>query len=104
MVSTGSGYWAHQRESHLAKLPDVGPAPHRPGHIVVPMPADTTPSTDYLAEVGRVAASIDPQQLEAMARGLAEVRDGGGRLFIIGVGGGAGHASHAVNDFRKICH
>jgi D-sedoheptulose 7-phosphate isomerase len=68
------------------------------------MPADTTASSDYLAEVGRVAAAIDPQQLEAMARGLAEVRDGGGRLFIVGVGGGAGHASHAVNDFRKICH
>ena len=31
------------------------------------------------------------------------VRDGGGRLFILGVGGSAGHASHAVNDFRKIC-
>ena len=39
-----------------------------------------------------------------MAFGLAQVRDGGGRLFIVGVGGGAGHASHAVNDFRKICH
>jgi D-sedoheptulose 7-phosphate isomerase len=38
-----------------------------------------------------------------MARGLAEVRAGGGRLFILGVGGGAGHASHAVNDFRKLC-
>ena len=35
--------------------------------------------------------------------GLARVRDGGGRLFILGVGGSAGHASHAVNDFRKIC-
>jgi D-sedoheptulose 7-phosphate isomerase len=68
------------------------------------MTAETSPSSDYLTEVGRVAAAIDPQQLEAMARGLAGVRDGGGRLFIIGVGGGAGHASHAVNDFRKICH
>ena len=38
-----------------------------------------------------------------MARGLAELRDRGGRLFILGVGGGAGHASHAVNDFRKLC-
>ena len=38
-----------------------------------------------------------------MARGLAEVRERGGRLFILGVGGGAGHASHAVNDFRKLC-
>jgi D-sedoheptulose 7-phosphate isomerase len=38
-----------------------------------------------------------------MALGLAELRDRGGRLFILGVGGGAGHASHAVNDFRKLC-
>jgi D-sedoheptulose 7-phosphate isomerase len=63
-----------------------------------------SPSVSYLAEVARVAAALDPDQLEAMAIGLAGVRDGGGRLFIIGVGGGAGHASHAVNDFRKICH
>jgi D-sedoheptulose 7-phosphate isomerase len=38
-----------------------------------------------------------------VAAGLARVRDGGGRLFVLGVGGSAGHASHAVNDFRKIC-
>jgi len=38
-----------------------------------------------------------------MAQGLAAVRERGGRLFILGVGGGAGHASHAVNDFRKLC-
>jgi D-sedoheptulose 7-phosphate isomerase len=40
--------------------------------------------------------------VDAIARGLAAVRDRGGRLFILGVGGGAGHASHAVNDFRKL--
>jgi D-sedoheptulose 7-phosphate isomerase len=38
-----------------------------------------------------------------MATGLASVREGGGRLFILGVGGSAGHAGHAVNDFRKLC-
>src|SRR6266404_3547028 len=38
-----------------------------------------------------------------MATGLAAMRERGGRLFVIGVGGGAGHASHAVNDFRKLC-
>jgi D-sedoheptulose 7-phosphate isomerase len=64
----------------------------------------TTPSSTYLDEVLRVTAALDPAQLEAVALGLAAVRDGGGRLFVIGVGGGAGHASHAVNDFRKICH
>jgi D-sedoheptulose 7-phosphate isomerase len=61
-------------------------------------------SARYLDEIRRVAAALDAGELEAMAEGLAQVRDGGGRLFIIGVGGGAGHASHAVNDFRKICH
>ena len=39
-----------------------------------------------------------------MAEGLAAVRERGGRRFIVGVGGGAGHASHAVNDYRKLCH
>src|SRR5437899_5707485 len=38
-----------------------------------------------------------------MASGLGHVRDAGGRLFILGVGGSAGHAGHAVNDFRKLC-
>ncbi len=39
----------------------------------------------------------------ASPSGLAAVRERGGRLFILGVGGSAGHASHAVNDFRKLC-
>jgi D-sedoheptulose 7-phosphate isomerase len=47
--------------------------------------------------------SLDAAELDALARGLGSARDGGGRLFILGVGGSAGHASHAVNDFRKIC-
>jgi D-sedoheptulose 7-phosphate isomerase len=41
--------------------------------------------------------------MDQMVSGLAAVRERGGRLFILGVGGGAGHASHAVNDFRKLC-
>ena len=57
----------------------------------------------YLAAVADLAGAIDPVQLDEMARGIAEVRERGGRLFILGVGGGAGHASHAVNDFRKLC-
>jgi D-sedoheptulose 7-phosphate isomerase len=57
----------------------------------------------YLAAVAQIAAGIDGRQIDALARGLATVRDRGGRLFILGVGGGAGHASHAVNDFRKLC-
>ena len=57
----------------------------------------------YFDAVGEIAAAIDAGQVDAMARGLAAVRERGGRLFILGVGGGAGHASHAVNDFRKLC-
>ena len=60
-------------------------------------------SVIYLAAVADLARAIDPARLDAMAQGLAGVRDRGGRLFILGVGGGAGHASHAVNDFRKLC-
>jgi D-sedoheptulose 7-phosphate isomerase len=63
-----------------------------------------SPAAAYLDEAAAVAAALDPATLEAMAQGIAAIRDGGGRLFILGVGGGAGHASHAVNDFRKICH
>jgi D-sedoheptulose 7-phosphate isomerase len=58
----------------------------------------------YLDEVAEIAASISRDDMERMAAGIAAVRERGGRLFIIGVGGGAGHASHAVNDFRKIAH
>jgi D-sedoheptulose 7-phosphate isomerase len=57
----------------------------------------------YLGAVATVAAAIDGEQIDAIARGLSVVRERGGRLFILGVGGGAGHASHAVNDFRKLC-
>ena len=58
----------------------------------------------FLDEVAQIAGQLAVGEIEAMATGLAAVRERGGRLFILGVGGGAGHASHAVNDFRKICH
>ncbi len=57
----------------------------------------------YLAEAIEIIQAFDAAQIDAMAAGLAAVREAGGRLFILGVGGGAGHAGHAVNDFRKIC-
>lgn len=60
-------------------------------------------SVSYLAAAAELARTIDPLQVDAMALGLLAVRERGGRLFILGVGGGAGHASHAVNDFRKLC-
>lgn len=57
----------------------------------------------FLEETVRAVQGIDTNAVEKLAEGLAAVRDAGGRLFILGVGGSAGHASHAVNDFRKIC-
>jgi len=60
-------------------------------------------SSTYLAETRSILEAIDPGDIEALAAALAAVRAGGGRLFILGVGGSAGHAGHAVNDFRKIC-
>ena len=50
----------------------------------------------YLASAAELAGTIDAAAVDEMARGLATLRDRGGRLFIVGVGGGAGHASHAV--------
>src|SRR5439155_26303602 len=57
----------------------------------------------YLQEVRQVVDELNADTLEAMAELLAKVRDRGGGFFILGVGGSAANASHAVNDFRKIC-
>ena len=57
----------------------------------------------FFEAVARATAAIDRSSVEATAQALATIRERGGRLFIIGVGGSAGHASHATNDFRKIC-
>src|ERR1700748_3667783 len=56
----------------------------------------------FLAEVSEIAARLDADTIERVATLLAGARDKGGRLFILGVGGSAGNASHAVNDFRKL--
>ena len=56
----------------------------------------------YLAESVQIAQQIDGAAIEKMVALLVAIRKRGGRLFILGVGGGAGHASHAVNDFRKL--
>jgi D-sedoheptulose 7-phosphate isomerase len=56
----------------------------------------------YLSEATQILAKLDQPTIGRMVRELLKVRDRGGRLFILGSGGGAGHASHAVNDFRKI--
>ncbi len=57
----------------------------------------------FLQETAEIISLINTEDIEAMAAVLANVRESGGRLFIIGSGGGAGHASHAVCDFRKLC-
>ena len=57
---------------------------------------------EYLQEAEKVLAQLDADAIERIADALVGLRERGGRLFIIGTGGGAGHASHAVNDFRKI--
>ena len=57
----------------------------------------------YFRESKEIIDGLDKKQIRKMVDYLVSVRARGGRLFILGVGGGAGHASHAVNDFRKIC-
>jgi D-sedoheptulose 7-phosphate isomerase len=63
----------------------------------------TSFSESYIQESISILKDLNSREIENMAQGLGRVRDQGGRLFILGVGGSAGHASHAVNDFRKIC-
>lgn len=58
----------------------------------------------YLRETTAIVGQLDSGEIEAVADGLAQVRDRGGRLFVLGVGGSAAHAGHAVNDFRKLCN
>ena len=60
-------------------------------------------SEQFLAEAVEIIRRVDVASVEAVAQLLAACRAGGGRLFILGVGGSAANASHAVNDFRKIC-
>jgi len=59
-------------------------------------------AADFLRESRAVIDALDVDAIEAVAAKLAQVRERGGRLFILGVGGSAGNASHAVNDFRKL--
>ncbi len=61
-----------------------------------------TYSEQYLSESISILKQLDPNLIEAMVDLLVKVREREGRIFFLGVGGGAGHASHAVNDFRKI--
>jgi len=56
----------------------------------------------HLRETKDIVDLLDPEKIEKIIRSLVEIRRHNGRLFLLGVGGGAGIASHAVNDFRKI--
>lgn len=58
---------------------------------------------EYLGETIDILGALESGAVEHLAAGLAELRARGGRLFILGVGGSAAHAGHAVNDFRKLC-
>src|SRR3977135_3536310 len=57
----------------------------------------------FFNQASEIKRVIDHQAIETLAVALADLRERGGRLFLLGVGGGAGHCSHAVNDFRKLC-
>lgn len=57
----------------------------------------------FLKETEEIARTINTESIEFLVSQLVKIRNSGGRLFILGCGGSAGHASHAVNDFRKIC-
>ena len=60
-------------------------------------------TTDYIAEARQVLERLDPAAIDRLVALLVTLRGRGGRLFVLGVGGGAANASHAVNDFRKLC-
>ena len=60
-------------------------------------------TTGYIAEARQILERLDPAAIERVVASLVALRTRGGRLFVLGVGGSAGNASHAVNDFRKIC-
>jgi D-sedoheptulose 7-phosphate isomerase len=62
----------------------------------------TSYTTEYLAEAATILSRLDVSAIDRTIELLVRLRERGGRLFILGVGGSAGNASHAVNDFRKI--
>lgn len=66
------------------------------------MSVEATFAEKYLAEAAQIVSRLDRESIEKAAAMIGELRATGGRLFILGVGGSAANASHAVNDFRKI--
>jgi len=70
---------------------------------VVETTGQTTYSARHLEEAAQILAQLDVDTIEQAVALLAAARNRGGRLFVLGVGGSAANASHAVNDFRKLC-
>jgi len=58
---------------------------------------------NYFDQVSEIASAIDRAGVDQLTQELRDLRERGGRLFMLGVGGSAGNCSHAVNDFRKLC-
>ena len=58
---------------------------------------------NFLNQTIQIAEKIDQKSMASMVDYLLKVRENAGRLFILGVGGSAANAAHAVNDFRKLC-
>ncbi len=67
------------------------------------MVAGTDHISAYMEQAASICGQIDQGKIEEIAQGIAATREKGGRLFVLGVGGSAANASHAVNDFRKLC-
>lgn len=74
----------------------------RAGYKLHEAPPQKNYIESYLEEVKEIISRLDKDQIQKAIDLLRNIREGGGRLFILGVGGGAAHASHAVNDFRKL--
>jgi D-sedoheptulose 7-phosphate isomerase len=64
---------------------------------------DISHAERFFQEAATIAGQIDRSAVEQVTLAILKIRDRGGRLFILGVGGSAANASHAVNDFRKLC-
>src|SRR5271169_662608 len=60
-------------------------------------------ASQFFSAIGQISRQIEIAAIEKLARELAALRERGGRLFLLGIGGSAGNCSHAVNDFRKLC-
>ena len=71
--------------------------------VAPPASVGTGFAAAFVAETISILRQLDVAEIERMATALSHVRERGGRLFILGVGGSAAHAGHAVNDFRKLC-